>query len=193
MTIRKAVAKDADAIAALLMLAMEEIVYEFIGIRDPAQAMQFMRRFTALEDNQYSYRNCWVAELDGQVVASVNIYDGSQLAVLRKPVADYIRSHFNPGFDPEDETQAGEYYIDSLGVHPEFRCRGLGSGMLQFLVNEYVVNGAQTLGLLVDGQNQPAWKLYTKLGFTIAGEKVLLGKRLVHLQLGKGIIPGGNQ
>jgi ribosomal protein S18 acetylase RimI-like enzyme len=182
-TIRKATVKDAEAIAGQLLLAMEEIVYQFIGAKDPVRATAFMRRFVTLADNQYSYQNCWVAEQDGRVVAAVNIYEGSQLNRLRKPVVDYIRSRFNADFDPENETQPGEYYIDSLGVHPGFQRQGLASGMLRFLVNEYVVSGAKTLGLLVDGQNQAAWNLYMKLGFTIAGEKILLGKRMIHLQL----------
>jgi ribosomal protein S18 acetylase RimI-like enzyme len=184
-TIRKATAKDADAIATHLLLAMEEIVYQFMGVKDMNLAMEFMRRFTALTDNQYSYQNCWVAEQNGHIVAAVNVYDGSQLTRLRKPVIDYIRSHFNTDFDPENETGPGEYYIDSLGIHPGFRRQGLGAQMLQFLIDEYAAGRSKILGLLVDGENQAAWKLYMKLGFTITGEKMLFGKRMIHLQLKK--------
>ncbi len=45
--------------------------------------------------------------------------DGAKLGQLRKPVLEYIKVHYHKAFKPEDETQAGEYYIDALGVNPD--------------------------------------------------------------------------
>ena len=46
-------------------------------------------------------------------MGSINIYDGANLELLRAPIVQYIKKHFNGDFNPEKETQQGEYYIDS--------------------------------------------------------------------------------
>lgn len=183
MTIRKAVLTDADPIARHLMLAMEAIIYEFIGQRDPEKARAFLLHFVQKENNQYSYQNCFVAEVDHQVIATINIYDGAILEQLRIPIAQYIKTNFGQDFAPEDETQAGEYYIDSFAVHPELQGKNIGAQLLQYVINTYVNQHKKTLGLLVDEANPNAKRLYLKLGFETVGEKILVGKRMLHLQL----------
>jgi ribosomal protein S18 acetylase RimI-like enzyme len=181
--VRKATLNDSEIIATYLFLAMEEIVYRFIGEKDPGKAREFMLHFVERDNNQYSWQNCWVAEDDMEVVAAVNLYNGAQLSELRQPVIEYLRSRFNKDFNPEDETQAGEYYVDSLGVNPNYQRKGIGSKLLQFVIDEYVGKRNQTLGLLVDEANPNAKRLYLKLGFKSAEKKVLFGKNLEHLQI----------
>src|SRR5688500_15432094 len=183
MIIRKAVLSDSEFIATYFLLAMEEIVYTFIGRQDPKEAREFMLHFVKRENNQYSFQNCWVVEDEMEIVAAVNVYNGAQLTELRQPVIEYIRSRFSNEFKPDDETQAGEYYIDSLGVNPNQQGKGVGSKVLQFLIDEYVNKRNQTLGLLVDDTNPNAKRLYLKLGFKSAGKKFLFGKNLEHLQI----------
>lgn len=183
MMIRKATFEDSESVATHLLLAMEEIIYKFIGKKDYDNAYAFMLRFVASEDNQYSYKNCFVAVDENEIIGAVAVYDGGKLHELRKPIVEYVRSHFNPGFDPEDETQSGEFYIDSLGVNPKCQGKGIGSKILQFLIEEFVTKNKQTLGLLVEEENPGAKKLYLKLGFKIVGEKTLVGKKLEHLQI----------
>jgi ribosomal protein S18 acetylase RimI-like enzyme len=181
--VRKAVSTDSEAITNCLFLPMEDIIYKLTGEQDFEKAYGFMRYFVENNGNQYSWQNCCVAEDNGIVVAAVNVYDGAQLQTLRKPVLDYIQSRFNRQITPEDETQAGEFYIDSLGVQREHRCKGIATSLLKFLINDYVKTQNQTLGLLVDEDNESAMRLYQRLGFKTVGRKVLLGKELVHLQL----------
>lgn len=188
MLIRKAVLEDSPAIADCLLLAMEDIVFEFIGKRDKQQAKAFMDYFVRADENQYSFRNCWVAEENGRIAAAVAVYDGADLHRLRLPVARYVESRFGRGFNPGDETGAGEFYIDSLGVDPGQQGKGIGAKLLGFLVEEYVDRRGLTLGLLVDKDNPGAKRLYLKLGFAVEGEKRLAGKEMEHLQ----IRPGGS-
>ncbi|WP_428229409.1 N-acetyltransferase family protein [Flavobacterium sp.] len=183
MIIRKATIDDSEFIAQLLLLAMEEIIYKFIGERDPKTAYYFLLHFVENENNQYSYQNCFVAEENNEIVGAVSVYDGGKLQELRKPIVDYVRLNFNPDFSPENETQSGEYYIDSLGINPNHQGKGIGSKMLQFLIEEYVTQNHHTLGLLVEEENPGAKKLYLKLGFQPVGTKTLVGKTLEHLQI----------
>ncbi|MCV9930297.1 GNAT family N-acetyltransferase [Flavobacterium sp. LS1R49] len=183
MIIRKATIKDAEYIATYLLLAMEGIVYKFIKEENHAKAKDFLLYFIEKENNQYSYENCFVVEDDNEIVAAVNIYDGAELKLLREPIVQYVRTHFNKDFNPEDETQAGEYYIDTLGVSPKCQGKGIGSKILQFLIDEYANKKQYTLGLLVEEENPNAKKLYLKLGFKPVGNKTLAGKKMEHLQI----------
>lgn len=183
MIIRKANLEDARFIATYLLLAMEDIVYQFIGEKDYNKAKEFLLYFIKKKDNQYSYQNCFVVEEAGEVIAAVNLYDGTQLNVLRRPVVQFIRTKFGSDIRLEDETEEGEYYIDTLGVNPNQQGKGVGSEILQFLIDEYVIKNKQTLGLLVDEENPSARKLYLKLGFKPVAKKIFLGKRMEHLQI----------
>lgn len=142
-----------------------------------------MLDFVKTENNQYSYNNCLVAEFKGEVIAAINIYDGADLIKLRQPVLDYIRTNFNPAFDPENETREVEIYIDSLGVLPDWQGKGIASQLLRYLIDQYVERNGKTLGLIVEAGNEHAKALYLKLGFTYAGKKTLAGKQLEHLQM----------
>lgn len=183
MIIRKAVYSDAEAIATHMFLAMQDILYGFIGESHSEKAMAVMAHFVSSENNQYSYQNCWVAEEGSSAVAAVNIYDGGKLEELRKPVIDHIRAKFNADFNPEDETQSGEYYIDTLGVDPRRQGEGIGTRLLQSVINEFVTKQGKTLGLLVDETNPRAKRLYVRLGFNVVGTRMLFGKRMEHLQI----------
>lgn len=182
MIIRKAKEKDSKLIATFMMLAMKDIVFQFIGDYSNEKATEFLACLISQKTNQYSYENCWVVESNAEIIAAANIYDGAKLYELRAPVAQLIKSMFNRPFCPEDETQAGEFYIDCLGVNPVWQGKGVGSRLFEFLIDEYVHKSNKTLGLLVDNDNPNAKKLYLKLGFEVIGEKKLMGKNLDHLQ-----------
>ncbi|MCL2291417.1 MAG: GNAT family N-acetyltransferase [Bacteroidetes bacterium] len=182
MLIRKAKTEDSKAIAAYMLLAMEEIAYQFIGENSIEKVTQFLVNLISKEATQYSYENCWVVEIESAIIAAAIVYDGAKLLELREPVAKEIKSMFNRDFNPEDETQAGEYYIDCVGVSPYHQGKGIGSQIFQFLIDEYVYKRNETLGLLVDKDNPNAKKLYLKLRFEVVGEKTLAKKKMEHLQ-----------
>ncbi|WP_343748626.1 GNAT family N-acetyltransferase [Fluviicola sp.] len=182
MVIRRANREESGVITSHILLAMEDIVYQFIGEKSQEKAFCFLESLVEETGNQYSYENCWVTESAGRIVAVAIVYDGAKLQELREPVARKVRSMFHRDFNPEDETQAGEYYIDCVGVSPDQQGKGIGSKLFRFLIDEYAVKRNETLGLLVDKDNPDAKKLYLKLGFEIAGEKTLAGKEMEHLQ-----------
>ncbi|MBC9794870.1 GNAT family N-acetyltransferase [Sinomicrobium weinanense] len=185
MIIRKATREDSQIIAPYIMLAMGEIARQFIGENNPEKATLLLEDLIARKGNQYSYENCWVAENENKVIAAALVYDGAQLKALRKPVSEEIKARFNRELNLESETQAGEFYIDCIGVNPDQQGKGVGSKMLRFLIDKYVQKENKILGLLVDKDNPLAKKLYLRLGFEIVGEKTLAGKSMEHLQCRK--------
>lgn len=183
MKIRQATIEDSLIITDLMFLAMEEILYKLIGIEDVEKAKAFLLHFVEKEDNQYSYKNCTVAELENKVVGSINIYDGGRFEVLIKPIAVYLKENFSIDLKLEKETEQGEYYIDTIGVSPNYQGQGIGSKLLKFIIEKYTERNQYTIGLLVDEDNPNAEKLYLSLGFQFVERKVLVGKRMKHYQI----------
>ncbi|WP_017260334.1 GNAT family N-acetyltransferase [Pedobacter arcticus] len=183
MIIRKATIQDSEIIAAHMLLAMQDVVYGFIGVKDSTKAKAFLRYFVEQENNQYSYKNCFVAEEENEVIGTLNIYDGAKLEQLRAPVLAYLKQCYAKEFNPEKETAQGEYYIDTIGVSATHQGKGIGTKLLKYIIQTYVNDNKYTLGLLVDEENPNAEKLYLSLGFELVGYKGLLGKRLKHLQM----------
>src|SRR5690554_2097069 len=101
MQIRKANPEDSKFITPYLLLAMEDIVYEFIGEKSYEKATEFLNEMVSQKQNQYSYENCWIAENEEGIIAVACLYDGGKLHELRKPVANYIKEHFGRDFNPE--------------------------------------------------------------------------------------------
>jgi ribosomal protein S18 acetylase RimI-like enzyme len=180
LLIRKAVQQDAAAIVVFILYAMENIVYEFINEVNYEKASAFLAHFVAQEKNQYSYQNCLVATIDNVIVGAALCYDGADLIQLRKPIIAYVKIHYNVDFDPPHETQAGEIYIDCIGVDVNYRGQGVGNDLVKHVLS---VNQNKTVGLLVDERNIAAYKLYRSHGFIKVGEKVVMLHVLDHLQL----------
>ncbi len=61
-----------------------------------------------------------------------------------------------------------EIYILKVAVHPDFRGRGIGTGLIQHAERHGRAAGASRAVLEVAGSNTPAVNLYTKLGFEFA-------------------------
>lgn len=183
MKIRKAKANEAESLATLLMLVLENMVYKFIGETDYHKARDFLTYFLKKEDNQYSYQNCYVAVRNNEIKGVVNLYQGSALKELRQPILAYSSHYYSTDLQIEDETQAGEYYIDTIAVSSSEQGRGVGSKLLQYTIDTYVFGQKQTLGLLVDEHNPKAKKLYLNKGFKSVGKKMLLGHHMEHLQI----------
>ena len=70
--------------------------------------------------------------MDGQRVVGVSVsYDGSQLHELRCAFIEAAKTYIgkdHTGMD--DETQAGELYLDSLAVLPAYRRQGIAQRLL---------------------------------------------------------------
>lgn len=116
-------------------------------------------------DVLYSPQNTTIAVVDGEDAGIITAYDGSRYAAMRQVTMPLLKREFDIEFpEMEDETEAGEYYLDSLAVMPEFRNRGIGRALLSHAIAE-----GQRLGLAVtlavDPGNIGAQKLYRSLGF----------------------------
>ncbi|MCA5006615.1 GNAT family N-acetyltransferase [Sphingobacterium bovistauri] len=182
MHIRPARKSEALQIAELINLAMLEITYQFIGEENVDKANEFLAHFIAQENNQYSYENIYIAEEDGLILGQISMYDGGKLKELRQPIWDKIKVDRGIDYWSEDETQAGEIYIDTFAVSPLTQGKGIGKQLLQYAIDDIVMKQHKVLGLLVDNDNPDAKRLYERIGFKVVNEVNIFGKNMEHLQ-----------
>ena len=187
ITIRKGKTDDASRIASLIIMAMtEECCLYFCGekqtIDDFHEAMTTLALRT---DSQYSYLNtlCAVDEKDN-IVGVCTSYDGALLHQLRKAFIDTAWERW--GMDHSnmpDETQAGELYIDSLAVDPEYRGMGIAKQLLEATIQKSREMNLPATGLLVDTGNPRAELLYNKVGFRVVDTNTWGGHSMKHMTI----------
>ena len=184
--IKAAKREQAADIARLIMMAMtEECCLYFCG--EGYGMTDFHRMMTVLverEDSQYSYKNTLVA-MDGDNIVGISVsYDGGLLHELRRAFIEAAKEHLgkdHSGMD--DETQAGELYLDSLAVLPEYRRQGIARKLLLATKERASRMGLPCVGLLVDKDNPVGEALYASVGFRYVGDNRWGGHPMKHMVL----------
>lgn len=174
IVVRPARREDAEAVAEAVCMA---VGYDTTNPLYPV-FLELARREVA----QYSYLNALIAEVDGEVAGAIVGYDGARLEELRAPIYPLLEEHLGSAPHIEDETEAGEYYLDSLGVRSAFRGMGVGSMLINAACDKAYSEGHERVGLIVDYDNPNAERLYTSLGFERVGTKLFLGHNMWHMQ-----------
>ncbi len=139
------------------------------------QISNFARNICVREDVLYSWCNTIIAEVDGKCAGMLTAYDGRYYHDMRIRTMSLVKQHLGVEFPGmEDEAVAGEYYLDSLAVMPEYRGRGIGRRLLK----QGIENGkalSLDVTLAVDPINDRAKKLYQSLGFKPSGTLFIFG------------------
>lgn len=180
--IRPAEPSDAKFVVPLIIQAMGELAAKFANSSDPKIIEQLFKHFFTQRDNQYSYQNTLVFIENDQVLGSINAYDGDELLELRKTFLDHLAKNYNLiNFHPEPETQKGEFYLDTISVHPNAQGKGIGKALIKAGINRGRQLGHYNIGLLVEQGNKRALKLYEKMGFITQNEKQFMGGLYYHM------------
>ena len=186
--IREATKDQAADIARLIMMAMtDDCCQHFCG--NGYGLEDFRRMMTLLverENSQYSYKNTLVAVDEDKVVGISVSYDGSKLHELRRAFLELSQVYIgkdHSGMD--DETQAGELYLDSLAVLPAYRRLGIASRLISATKERADRMGLPCVGLLVDKRNPKGEALYASVGFHYMNDSHWGGHEMRHLILTK--------
>lgn len=180
ITIREAQPDDAPLIARVVAMAIgdEAALINYCG----DDYLAVLTRIARQESTQYSWQGALVAEVDGVPAGAVVGYDGAQLNKLREGTLSVIRDSVGRVPAIADETEAGECYLDSVAVLPEFRGFGVGQALVAAFCKKSFAAGHERVGLIVDSNNPQAERLYTWLGFVRVGQKLFFGHQMWHLQ-----------
>ena len=81
----------------------------------------------------------------------------------------------------DDETEAGELYIDSLATNPDHRGKGIATQLIEATSVKASKMGIERVGLLVDKGNPNAERLYLRCGFKYQNDNSWGGHAMKHL------------
>ena len=82
----------------------------------------------------------------------------------------------------EEETSAGEFYLDSVAVLPQFKGLGVGRMLIGRMSERAFAEGFDRVGLIVDFDNIKAEALYSAMGFRRVNPTTFLGHDMWHMQ-----------
>ena len=164
ITLRKASPADARFIAENVLHALH------IDEADDAH-IEHLAGISRREDTLYSWRNSTIALYDGVPAGLMVAYDGARYRQMRDITFPMIRIYVGDDYQSmDDEACAGEFYLDSLSVLPEFQRRGIASALIQEMFRLQEEAGIPLATIAVDPENDTAYRLYLKNGFRKNGQ-----------------------
>ena len=127
------------------------------------------------EDLLFSYKNCLIAEHEGEVVGMLAAFP------MNLPENPGPAAEIDPVLLPYTILEKdNSYYIMGVAVFPEFRGKGIGTRLLELSAAKALEYSLPQLSLIVFEQNEGAKKLYERHGFyEIMREEIVL-HRLIH-------------
>ena len=161
---RPATQQDAAAMAQLINLAGEGMpLYLWSSMATDGQSPWSIGEQRAKrESGGFSYRNTFVSESQGAVVAALIGYPLSD----RPDPARYddLPPMFVPLQQLEDKVP-GTWYVNVLAAFPEHRGRGYGTGLLGLAEELAAQHDCSGLSLIVSDANKGGRRLYDRCGY----------------------------
>jgi ribosomal protein S18 acetylase RimI-like enzyme len=184
---RRARKEDCAKIAELFSIASDGVAdYIWTTLGEPGLTpLEFGAKRYAREpvESPFSYRNCIVVELDGQVAGMlVSFVMPEEEPAPEKAEAEPAPEPGEPDvLAPYSELETpGSYYVCAMALFPEYRGRGLGTGLLE-IVRELAREADCTeLSLIVFEQNEAAVRLYQRHGYKVADRRAVVPHPLIH-------------
>lgn len=127
LTIRKMTVEDVPAVV--------DLDQKSFSLPWPERSFRF-----ELTDNPAS--RCWVAELDGRIVAMIVVW----------LIVD-------------------EAHVATVATHPQYRRQGIGSRLLAHALRQLIQDGARSSFLEVRVSNLAAQEMYRKFGYEVTGRR----------------------
>lgn len=163
MEIRAAKASDAEHLVRFINMAADDLPLHFWRktVGPEGDPWGLGRERAARETGNFSYRNAWLAEVDGDVAA----------CLLGYPAEDEpgpIDPDTPPIFVPLLELEAlapGSWYLNVLASYAEFRGRGIGSALLAHAEAVAAAAGHRTISLIAADTHFEALRLYSAKGY----------------------------
>ena len=130
--LRNAVSSDAPFLAQCILAGMH--MYDFGESPSDSikEILSWVSKCETREDTLYTYRNSRVAEVNGIPVGALLSYPGEEYLARKEKTFRGERPSLLKNSSADDpETDPGEWYLDSLAVHPDYRGLGIGKSLLR--------------------------------------------------------------
>lgn len=162
MLIRQATAADADHLTRFINMAADDLPLHFWrkSVGPDGDPWAYGRERAARDSGSFSYRNGWLAEVEGAVAACLLGYPAAAPAAI-DPDTPAI-------FVPLIELEAlapGAWYLNVLATYQPFRGQGLGTALLGFAEDVARKAGHHTISLIAEDTHPEALRLYQAKGY----------------------------
>jgi ribosomal protein S18 acetylase RimI-like enzyme len=160
---RRATLDDAAAMAELVNFAGENLpVYLWSKMAEPGQSAWEVGRLRAQrEQGAFSFRNTVVVEEGGRAAGCLI---GYPLPKRPDPIPPDLPAMLRPLQELEN-LAPGTWYVNVLALYPEFRGRGLGTGLLAIAHRIAADLGLEGLSIIGADANAGARRLYERCGY----------------------------
>lgn len=198
--IRPATLNDGPEVVHLLLQIFDEMQLPSLAHTSNKQLAQLLEVAYTNPSYRYSptYTTVYTDDETNHVVGVCVGYPHKLEAKIDDVLTPYLASAHLPAttrFFSNDESQPGEWYLDSLAVAPSHQGQGIGGQLLDYtpqLARKF--SDVKTISLNVDWENPLAKKLYLRHGFYKQGEVIIGNHHYDHLihQLTKDSVSGQN-
>ena len=163
VAIRQAVAADAEHLVRFINMAADDLPLHFWtkSVGPEGDPWAYGQERAARETGGFSYRNAWLAEVDGAVAACLLGYPAEDEPAPIDPDTP-------PIFVPLLELEAlapGSWYLNVLATYERFRGRGCGSALLAHAEEVTRGLGRKTISLIAEDTHLEALRLYRSKGY----------------------------
>ena len=173
-SIRDARPSDAPFLADCILAGMHFADFDSDNKADALLAN--LTQCEGREDTLYSYSRTRIAEVDGKPAGALLSYPGELYKTLRdRTFREFWPAFFTEFNTDETETDPGEYYLDSLAVHPEYRRMGIGRALLEDGIKIGLSQGFTQIALVADAGMPHLINLYASIGFVPADHRHVFG------------------
>lgn len=185
IVIRNAMQEDAPFIAKCVVEAMGMPCFNPENMQeDTTVLLEVMEELCRMEESLYSWKHADMAidAATGEPAGCLISYDGGLYAGLRQKTLSYARQRIGKEM-PESgmETQAGEFYLDSMAILPEYRGFRIGQRLMLNAVRKGREAGIDKTSLIVDKEAPGLQAYYASAGFVPDGEMIFFGHPYVRM------------
>ena len=163
-TMRHARRDDAPDLAFLINEAGEGLAEYFwkqgCGDADP---WAYGIERAARDEGDFSWRNAWVTERGGQVVAMLLGFVIEAQRIDYDALSDLVRP-----LARLEQQAVGSWYINAIAARAEWRGQGIGSELLSLAHALAIETGCEAVSLQNFTSNAAARRLYQRFGFVEA-------------------------
>ncbi|MGN0233963.1 MAG: GNAT family N-acetyltransferase [Bacteroidaceae bacterium] len=183
---RKATIYDAPFVAVVVTEALGNSIMERMTAgNESSEDLRLLKQIEEVcrrTDTLYSWKNTNVAiSSDGEPVGAIVAYPGEGYLECRARTFDLLGNLITFDVASMDaETRDGEYYLDSLAVHPRWRGRGIARQLIIQAQKEAAQMGRPAV-LACAPDNTGARRLYEALGFRQEGRMYIFGENYLRM------------
>lgn len=184
--IRPAQPDDAKQVIPLFMQILKDMEIPEVQTIGFSKTQALLE--AAFKEPDYRYGFCQIAVFEQpqttKILGACAGYPAAKEAQIDEPLQAHLGNFDLPhdfSFFHDVEAKAGEWYLDSLAVAPEFQRHGIGGQLLDYLSVQLAKQKEQMISLNVDLANTKAERLYRHHGYVKQSELMIGSHRYAHL------------